>query len=268
MSTGFFNLPPELRLEVYTHLVKGSIACGDIASIAGLFFSCREIYDEMKSARISKVRHILTAMRKWAAKQPETWAEHMRITPLKIELPQDYEFTQPPTSAIISIPFMPYWRMCGLDPASDKTFVDAVEGLHPLLCRPWTTLQLRIYFPPSVVPEPTVKQVELFEEMPLVQTMYLALLYVMYEYPKYPGGEVRIGEPFKNTQILVLRYQDYVSGDFVEGKDMTELVEKDLRKFRKLDAHHRCEVDYSNEQLGEGTGLHAVFQLGKWGPKK
>jgi hypothetical protein len=55
---------------------------------------------------------------------------------------------------------MPYWRMCGLHPASDMTFVDAVGGLHPLLCLPWTTLQLRVHFPLSVIAEPAVKQIE------------------------------------------------------------------------------------------------------------
>jgi hypothetical protein len=37
--------------------------------------------------------------------------------------------------------------------------------------------------------------------MSLVQKMYLALLYVMYDYPKYPGGEVRIREPFKKRRF-------------------------------------------------------------------
>ena len=120
-------------------------------------------------------------MGKWSAKNPDTWAEHMRIAPLKIELPHDYKFTQPPTTASICLPFMPYWRMCSLHPASDMTFVDAVGGLHPLLCQPWTTLQLSVYFPPSVIAEPAVKRIEQLEERPLAQTMYSALLYVMYE---------------------------------------------------------------------------------------
>jgi hypothetical protein len=107
MSTGLFPLPPKLRLEVYTHLIKDSLARGDKTSIARWFFSCREVYEEMKSARISSIRPIFAAMGRWSAEKPETWAEHMCIAPLKIELPHDYDLLSlllPPVSVFRSCP--------------------------------------------------------------------------------------------------------------------------------------------------------------------
>jgi hypothetical protein len=49
---------------------------------------------------------------------------------------------------------------------------------------------------------------------------------------------------------------------------MAELLEKDLRRFRTLDAHDKCTVELADERLGGSTDLSAVFQLGKLGLKK
>jgi hypothetical protein len=104
--------------------------------------------------------------------------------------------------------------------------------------------------------------------MSLVQTMYFALLYVMYDYPKYPGGEVRIREPFKKRRFWFCATRIMRVASSMKVKGMAELLEKDLRRFRTLDAHDKCTVELADERLGGCTNLSAVFQLGKLGLKK
>jgi len=62
MAHGFFVLPPELRLQVYGHHIKASMANGTITDIGGLLFSYHEIHREMTPDHISKVRPILDSM--------------------------------------------------------------------------------------------------------------------------------------------------------------------------------------------------------------
>jgi len=96
MTTGFFLLPVELRLQVYGHLVATSMANGTTTGIAGLMISCHEVYHEMNTNCIAKIRPLLKAMSACVAAQPSG-------DPLFFELPLGYGFVKRPTQIILSI---------------------------------------------------------------------------------------------------------------------------------------------------------------------
>jgi len=145
MATGFFVLPPELRLEIYHQAVTTSMASGKISDVGGLLFSCHEIYKEMTTDYISHVRPVLEAMNKWRIGHPAR-------APVKIELPK-YNFHESPTEAEISIPYSSLWEQdartmqYGQPWSYGWNFTEAFEDLLPMVHLPWLSLTVRVHFP-------------------------------------------------------------------------------------------------------------------------
>jgi hypothetical protein len=55
MATGLLSLLPELRLNIYKEAIISAFAEGTLSDIAGLLFSCRTTYEEMKTDFIDTV---------------------------------------------------------------------------------------------------------------------------------------------------------------------------------------------------------------------
>jgi hypothetical protein len=138
MSNTFLALPPELRLEVYHYLFANLITDNKVGDVSGLIFSCREIYDEMNQDFVSKVRVLLNSLRRWTAAHPEK-------KPLHIQLPHDYAFAKPPTTAVITIPNSPFWESETLH-LYRNSFRTTMNQLEPLFAHPWENLTWRISY--------------------------------------------------------------------------------------------------------------------------
>lgn len=101
-STSFLVLPPELRLQVYGHLVKSCLATGELQGVRGLLFSYREIYDEPSVSCLTKVRSLIDIMKNWKIAHPDH-------APLLTQLADYYEFAAPPSEITVDIPSSKVW---------------------------------------------------------------------------------------------------------------------------------------------------------------
>lgn len=62
---GFFALPAELRLVVYSYLADSTLAIGYPSSISGFYLSCKEIREEMEIEIVSKMQRLLEIQHRW-----------------------------------------------------------------------------------------------------------------------------------------------------------------------------------------------------------
>lgn len=136
IMASFLGLPPELRLHVYQYLLITSIADGRAADAAGLLFTCQTVYSEMRTDFIPAVAIALSALSQWNSSYTES--------PLKIDLPRDYNFRQPPTNATIRFPYGPQWFLIGDEQLGLE---HAIKSLKLLLCQSWNCLTFRVYYP-------------------------------------------------------------------------------------------------------------------------
>jgi hypothetical protein len=138
MITGFFVLSAELRLQVYGNLVTASMADGRIPAVAGLLFSCRQIYDEMNTDYVSKVRAILEFMKAWSDKQQDG-------APLLVQLPLGYDFVKQPTEAMLSIP-IPRPKAAADCTAVSLWVAPSAAALNAILNHPWSRFILCTHY--------------------------------------------------------------------------------------------------------------------------
>jgi hypothetical protein len=127
------NLPPELRLNVYHHLLITSIADGRAADVGALLFTCRIVYGEMRADYIPAVTKSLQAI--------TTWQSIYSKAPLKIDLPHDYDSRQVPAEATINFPKIPK------EGKGIYAYTYAITGLQPFISEPWRSLTFSVYTP-------------------------------------------------------------------------------------------------------------------------
>jgi hypothetical protein len=95
----FFLLPPELRFEVYRHLLTNSLASGLTTDIGGLYLSCDAIKIELENS-VQDIRPILNIKHGWEA---ESWLNIV----LPFEVPLNWNYTSTLTSLTMAIPVEP-----------------------------------------------------------------------------------------------------------------------------------------------------------------
>lgn len=61
----FFTIPAELRLEVYKNLLEDCLENGFVMDVAGLFYACCQIHQEIESEFMAAVRPPLNAKSAW-----------------------------------------------------------------------------------------------------------------------------------------------------------------------------------------------------------
>jgi hypothetical protein len=145
MSQGFFVISPEIRLEVYHHLIASCIAGGAAKCMKGLYFSCRTVYSEMQDV-LKHVRLLLHVTHSWSRRHPN-------CTPMCIRLENKYNFTKAPTTAIIVIPDIAsrlfyYNDNFTWDPIHG--FLACLSTLRPLLEQSWSNLTFEICCTPPL----------------------------------------------------------------------------------------------------------------------
>ncbi|KAF2826846.1 hypothetical protein CC86DRAFT_406090 [Ophiobolus disseminans] len=189
MTHSFFVLPPELRLQVYAHATSGSMADGKITDIGGLLFSCREIYGEMNTGFVSKVRPILENMSKWIATHPDR-------TPVLIRFSPDYNFVHHPTKATISLPSRLSDDDEGTEYLQKYVPVASAAVLCDLFCLSWTVITIHLYFPNKSQDEEG-RFIDMWK-------MYLNLFYRLAADFGYHG----VSRHFADAETVVLRLRD------------------------------------------------------------
>ncbi|CAG5159860.1 uncharacterized protein ALTATR162_LOCUS5688 [Alternaria atra] len=96
----FFDLPTELRREVYRHLLTDALADGRMPDAGGLYLACRTTNSEMERL-VSTVRVVLNLKHAWKLDRS------MLKDNLRFELPPEHAYGTPLTQVTISIPGKP-----------------------------------------------------------------------------------------------------------------------------------------------------------------
>jgi hypothetical protein len=138
MVTGFFVLSAEMRSQVYGNLITTSMADGRISAVAGLLFSCRQIYDEMNTDCISKVRAILESIKAWSDKQQEGAL-------LLVQLPLGYDFVKRPAEALLSIP-VPRPKPASYCADVSRWLAPSAAALNAIMNHPWSRFTLCTHY--------------------------------------------------------------------------------------------------------------------------
>jgi hypothetical protein len=129
-NSGFFVLPTELRLGVYSHLLTTALAEGTASDIVCLYMSCSTIQAEMEIL-VTKVRQILDIKHTW-----DTDSQTKGV--LRFELPIDYIYVNSPTNLRLHVP---------VPPACDWS--RQANLLTPVLHLSLAVLRMGIYDPTS-----------------------------------------------------------------------------------------------------------------------
>ena len=128
---GFLVLPPEMRFEVYRHLIMTALAEGVATDIGGLYVSCHTVQAEMETL-IVKVQPIFDIKHTWDMDH-RTGDECI----LRFELPLDYNYTASLTDLRFCIPV----------PHGPIPYCQLAHTLTPVLQLPLATLRVAIYNP-------------------------------------------------------------------------------------------------------------------------
>ncbi|KAF2025503.1 hypothetical protein EK21DRAFT_93190 [Setomelanomma holmii] len=122
------ELPAELRLEIFRHLVIDCLSCGSASDLAGLYLSCREIHNALKENFITKVQPLLRTKHEWRE-------AGYGSTPIRLELngPAQLSVTMPILESCLPIRSLdteryPFWSL--------------VDSLQQTICLRWQTLTL------------------------------------------------------------------------------------------------------------------------------
>ena len=83
-GTDFLDLSTELRLEVYKHLIIDQLGNGHASGLAGLFMSCRTVYQELEKEYIANARELLNAQQAWKKTCQET--AHLDFEPIRMRI--------------------------------------------------------------------------------------------------------------------------------------------------------------------------------------
>lgn len=153
LSSSFLRMSTELRLEVYKYLVHDCLATGHAHDIAGLYLSCHEVYTELESEHIDKVRSLLLMKHKWEkdgsvppiimqTNRRSASSPHSPST-MSVKLSVLEKWTPNPHTYDWDGPQMPYIRAL----ARNKSFKRLFTSLEPVLALPWSALTLDWYDP-------------------------------------------------------------------------------------------------------------------------
>ncbi|KAG9193392.1 hypothetical protein G6011_03427 [Alternaria panax] len=104
----FFNLPTELRLEVYRRLLTDALIDGRTSDAGGLFRACRMTSSEMEPL-ISTIRIALDLKHTWKFGRTMLKGKvKSRIKgKLRLDLPHEHTYGKPLTKVTISVPSEP-----------------------------------------------------------------------------------------------------------------------------------------------------------------
>jgi hypothetical protein len=73
------SLPAELRYSIYLEVMTLFLHDRRVANIKGLFFSCRQINQEMEDEYIGKARPLLSVVRDWRSTWEEEGVEDLQL---------------------------------------------------------------------------------------------------------------------------------------------------------------------------------------------
>jgi hypothetical protein len=97
LHNGLFELPLELRFQIYHELVMSCLNDNRGYDVSGLFFACRQIYQEMEEEVISEARRVFQVMHDWKTLQPG-------IGSLELQFANEGSFTQAIRVTAVSVP--------------------------------------------------------------------------------------------------------------------------------------------------------------------
>tara|TARA_R110002003_G_scaffold1640_3_gene23360 strand:- start:1194 stop:1955 length:762 start_codon:yes stop_codon:yes gene_type:complete len=97
LHNGLFELPLELRFQIYHELVMSCLNDNRGSDVSGLFFACRQIYQEMEEEVISEARRVFQVMHDWKTLQPS-------IGSLELQFANEGSFTEAIRVTAVSVP--------------------------------------------------------------------------------------------------------------------------------------------------------------------
>lgn len=128
-----FDIPTELRLEVYKLILEDCLENGFVMDIAGLFYCCRQIHLEIESEFMPAVRPLLTAKNDWELSESYSGVLSMRILP---------KLTSKKANLFITIPIRPVFDHYTMTEFDKSRVQNASLFLQEVFARAWSTLTI------------------------------------------------------------------------------------------------------------------------------
>ncbi|KAF2125316.1 hypothetical protein P153DRAFT_360313 [Dothidotthia symphoricarpi CBS 119687] len=139
---GLFVLPPELRLQVYRHLIETCLHDGTPSEAGGLYRSCRLIHREMEHEYISKVRILFESQQTWIKEERLLSRQH---TTLGIDMAHELDSSPALDGVTVVLPVPKINELCkSREPYVDEPYPCLEKVLYPILHMPLSLLT--VYF--------------------------------------------------------------------------------------------------------------------------
>lgn len=132
------HLSPELRLEIYRHVVYDCLADSSPADLAGLFFSCRNVHDELEADFVCKVRQLLDIQSKWN----KACGDRIEPTPFRLQVVH-HELGTKTGLTRLHIFFPALCPKCA-DLREVHLVYELLALIKPLLCARWEELTITL----------------------------------------------------------------------------------------------------------------------------
>ena len=124
-QASFFDLPAELRLEVYDHLVTDCLADGFASDLRGLFASCKQVHREMGAEFSSKIWVLLRSKLEWDATM-------LSDKSLRMQIGCGSNFCNALKDITVTLPMVSSWSTAdAVTCQSNKILEQLIQALRP-----------------------------------------------------------------------------------------------------------------------------------------